>query len=445
MAINSIISQPWKLSKRTRMRLRLMELNSVNQLPSDRIVSMHDLQIRDPKVDCRLATTAAMAASTYSTTAKTRTADEDGALADIDGVAPVVGDRILDKDHATTKYRGIWVVTSLGGVAAPWVLTRASDFDTSAKVTTGATVYVSAGDTQLQTYWTLTTTGTINLDTDGLTFSETSAAGFATYAELASIAAGKGASLIGIQDPNDKFVAEDTEAALEEAIDAANAAQVDATQALADAAAADAAASAAQADADSHAARHVTGGADVIADVVAAGASGLMSGADKTKLNGIAAAADVTGSANVRTALGVMDAEEDLNVRRVARAIYDFAVDGGAVGAINIGPLIPSGCFVTRAYYQIVTALTSGGAATIALRYQNTDAPAYVTLVAAALQGDAAWLNGGFKDAVQDGTAANFGAAVQGAVGNIQVVIADFDLTAGKFCLFVEYQRGTTP
>ena len=42
-----------------------------------------------------------------------------------------------------------------------------------------------------------------------------------------------------------------------------------------------------------HATQHVTGGDDVIANVVAAGASGLMSGSDKTKLDGIASGAEV--------------------------------------------------------------------------------------------------------------------------------------------------------
>ena len=48
--------------------------------------------------------------------------------------------------------------------------------------------------------------------------------------------------------------------------------------------------------ASAHAIDHVTGGADVITAAVAAGASGLMTGADKTKLDGIDAGADVTGS-----------------------------------------------------------------------------------------------------------------------------------------------------
>ncbi len=42
-----------------------------------------------------------------------------------------------------------------------------------------------------------------------------------------------------------------------------------------------------------HASTHVTGGSDVIANVIAAGNSGLMSGSDKTKLDGIASGANV--------------------------------------------------------------------------------------------------------------------------------------------------------
>lgn len=56
-----------------------------------------------------------------------------------------------------------------------------------------------------------------------------------------------------------------------------------------------------------HAASHVTGGADVIANAVAGGAAGLMSGADKTKLDGIEAGADVTDATNVAAAGALMD------------------------------------------------------------------------------------------------------------------------------------------
>ncbi|MEN6368601.1 MAG: hypothetical protein ABFD77_02760 [Thermotogota bacterium] len=55
-----------------------------------------------------------------------------------------------------------------------------------------------------------------------------------------------------------------------------------------------------EAAAGAHAARHITGGGDTIASAVAGGAAGLMTGADKTKLNGVATGATNTplGSAN---------------------------------------------------------------------------------------------------------------------------------------------------
>ena len=79
-----------------------------------------------------------------------------------------------------------------------------------------------------------------------------------------------------------------------------------------------------------HAASHVTGGGDTIADAIAAGNSGLMSGADKTKLDGIEAMADVTDAANVLAALAEPAANVVFNE---AGADYDFRIEG--VGAAN--------------------------------------------------------------------------------------------------------------
>jgi hypothetical protein len=57
-----------------------------------------------------------------------------------------------------------------------------------------------------------------------------------------------------------------------------------------------------------HASSHVTSGGDTIADAIAAGNSGLMSGTMLTKLNGIEASADVTDAGNVASTInGVAD------------------------------------------------------------------------------------------------------------------------------------------
>jgi|GEM_PF-6798731 len=61
-----------------------------------------------------------------------------------------------------------------------------------------------------------------------------------------------------------------------------------------------------------HASTHVTGGSDVISNAVAGGASGLMTGSDKTKLDGISAGADVTVNAihNATSKVTPVDADE---------------------------------------------------------------------------------------------------------------------------------------
>lgn len=52
-----------------------------------------------------------------------------------------------------------------------------------------------------------------------------------------------------------------------------------------------------------HATTHVTGGTDVIANAVAGGNAGLMTGTDKTKLDGIESGADVTDAANIASSI----------------------------------------------------------------------------------------------------------------------------------------------
>lgn len=126
------------------------------------------------KEPVRLATIAAMAASTLTGTR--RVANANGAMATIDGVAPAVGDRILDKDHATTTTRGIWIVESLGSATRPWRMRRAVDADTSAKVRAGLYVRVTEGGTLADTGWLLTTNDPIVLDTTALTFTQFPAA-----------------------------------------------------------------------------------------------------------------------------------------------------------------------------------------------------------------------------------------------------------------------------
>jgi hypothetical protein len=101
----------------------------------------------DVKGSVRLATTGALSAYTFASTGGgTLTANANGALS-IDGVTPSVADRILVKNETSTNapYNGIYVVTTVGDGSTPYVLTRATDANTSAEVTEGMFTFVAQG------------------------------------------------------------------------------------------------------------------------------------------------------------------------------------------------------------------------------------------------------------------------------------------------------------
>jgi hypothetical protein len=133
----------------------------------------------DVKASVRLATTGALSAYTFTSTAGgTLTANANGALS-IDGVTPSVADRILVKNETSgnAPYNGIYVVTTVGDGSTPYVLTRSTDANTSAEVTDGLFTFVEQGTTLASTSWVLTTNNPITLNTTALDFSQFSGAG----------------------------------------------------------------------------------------------------------------------------------------------------------------------------------------------------------------------------------------------------------------------------
>lgn len=85
--------------------------------------------------------------------------------ANIDGVAMVAGNRFLDKDHATTALRGIYI---WNGAAVP--ATRATDADDGAELNGGAIIPVEEGTINKDTNWQLTTNGVVVIGSTALTF-----------------------------------------------------------------------------------------------------------------------------------------------------------------------------------------------------------------------------------------------------------------------------------
>jgi hypothetical protein len=127
----------------------------------------------------RLATAAALPAYTYnngtSGVGATITANANGALS-LDGVAVAATNRVLVKNEsgAAEAYNGIYTVTQTGDGSTPYILTRATDFDSSGsgvdQIDAGDFFLVTAGSTQANTSWVQQTPLPIVVGTTALVF-----------------------------------------------------------------------------------------------------------------------------------------------------------------------------------------------------------------------------------------------------------------------------------
>jgi len=144
----------------------------------------------------RLATTTALSANTYnngsSGVGATLTANANGALS-IDGVAVVVGNRVLIKNEATQANNGVYTVTQVGDGSTPYILTRATDFDSAGtgvdQIDAGDFFLVTAGSTQSNTSWVQQTPLPITVGTTALVFTQ--------FGAPITYSAGTGLSLAG--------------------------------------------------------------------------------------------------------------------------------------------------------------------------------------------------------------------------------------------------------
>lgn len=102
---------------------------------------------------------------------------------------------------------------------------------------------------------------------------------------------------------------------------------------------------------------------------------------------------------------------------------YDFALHGGAVSTITVGPkLLPAGAIVMDGVIHVKTAPTSGGSATVALHLLSSEDILAATAIASLT------LNS-LHDTVPVGTAATMLRCT--AATQLSVVIATAALTAG--------------
>lgn len=84
----------------------------------------------------------------------------------IDGVTLATGDRILVKDQTNGAENGIYTVNASGSP------TRADDADASVDMTAGVTVFISEGNAQGNSAWSITTDDVITLGTTAITFTQ---------------------------------------------------------------------------------------------------------------------------------------------------------------------------------------------------------------------------------------------------------------------------------
>lgn len=146
---------------------------------------------------CNYATTAALSANTYnngsSGVGATLTAVAVGTLT-IDSYTLVIGDvgkRLLVKNEVTTANNGVYTLTQAGTALLPYILTRATDYDTSGagtnEVDQGDMVLVLAGTTNANTSWVQQTPLPITIGTTSIVFLQ--------FAAIQTYTAGTGLTL----------------------------------------------------------------------------------------------------------------------------------------------------------------------------------------------------------------------------------------------------------
>lgn len=135
------------------------------------------------KVSCRAATTVAITLSGEQT---------------VDGVALVTGDRCLVKNQASSVGNGIYVVDT-----GSW--TRAIDFDGTYDIGEGTLIPVNHGNTNVDTTWRVTSTGTLVPGTSGLVLAR---AVLSSAAAVSFAQAGSGISATLLNNAVEEVVAD---------------------------------------------------------------------------------------------------------------------------------------------------------------------------------------------------------------------------------------------
>jgi len=94
----------------------------------------------------------------------------------VDGVAVATSNRILVKNEVTQANNGVYTVTQTGSAGAPYILTRATDFDTAGtgvdQIDAGDFFLITAGTTLANTSWVQQTPLPITVGTTAIVFQQ---------------------------------------------------------------------------------------------------------------------------------------------------------------------------------------------------------------------------------------------------------------------------------
>jgi hypothetical protein len=133
-------------------------------------VDMHD--------PVQATTTAALSFSpTYangsSGVGATLTATTFGVLL-VDGYTPVLNDRLLIKNQASTFQNGCYTVTTLGTLGIDYVLTRCADYNQTSEIVYGSTFAILQGTANTNQQFTMNNNASITVGTTAITYAQTS-------------------------------------------------------------------------------------------------------------------------------------------------------------------------------------------------------------------------------------------------------------------------------
>ncbi len=120
-----------------------------------------------PQIGVTTATTTALTVTYSNGTAgvgATLTNAGTQAALEISGYTPAIGDRILVCNQAAPAQNGVYTATNLGSGSTNWVMTRATNYDTSGEILPGTLFSVSAGTQLGWSYYESATVTTIGTD-----------------------------------------------------------------------------------------------------------------------------------------------------------------------------------------------------------------------------------------------------------------------------------------